>query len=357
MSIIKKTLDMYVNSKAMEKVFLMDRSRTIGASEIGTCARKLGWLKNDKLSSSVAQDPDYKNGWGARTRGNIMEDMFWVKAMQKRFRNKLIIAGKDQRTIQDRYLSATGDGMLIDMPRDFLAPYGIEDIGPSQCVYLECKTIDPRVNLTEEKHEHMFQVQAGMGLWRELSRYKPEYALISYIDASFWDDVDEFVVKFDPAKYQAAHDRAVRIKTADNINELKPEGWIAGGKECEYCPFTKACGVARRSLPVTEAQADPQFIAEITDLCREHEVLRKKAKELEASINEKKDEIKTRLREKSVRSLPGVVTWSPVKGRSSLNMPALKEAAQAAGLNIEDFQETGDPTDMLTVKLKGAPVI
>jgi len=357
MTIIKATLEQYATSSAMQKTFLMDRQRTVGASEIGSCARRLGWTKNEKLMAQVQRDPDHVDGWGARIRGSVMEDRFWVPALKRRFRNKLIIAGKDQRTIQDRYLSATGDGMLIDMPRDFLAPMGVPDIGPSKCVYLECKSIDPRVNLTQEKQEHMFQVQTGMGLWRELSNYKPDYALISYMDASFWDDVDEFVLKFDPEIYKAAHDRAVKIKTADHASELKPEGWIAGGKECEWCPFTKACGITRRSLPEQELAADPQFVAEIKDLCTEHEIINDRIKNLTAELNEKKDQIKNRLREKSVRKLPGVVSWSPVKGRTNVDMPAFKAAALAAGISTADFETTGEPTDMLRVTLKGAPIV
>ena len=352
--IIKQTLDNYAKSAKMEKVFLMDRERTVGASEIGLCARRIYWVK---LPNGGPVNEGHTDRWGARMRGSVMEDKFWVPAMRHRFRSKLLLSGNKQTTVHDRYMSATLDGLLVDLPRDFLAPFGIPDIGPSCCIVVECKTIDPRVNLTEAKNENMMQTQAGMGLIRTLTKYKPEYALISYMDASFWDDVDEFVVKFDPVMYETMHTRAVKIKTATNPGELKPEGWIAGGKECEYCPFTKACGVVRRSVPEGEAAADPQFVAEMTDLCREHEILNKEQKALEARLNEKKDEIKNRLRAKGVRKLPGVVSWSAVKGRTNMNMPALKEAANAAGLDLAEFETTGEPTDQLRVTIKGAPIV
>ena len=44
-----------------------------------------------------------------------------------------------------------------------------------------------------------------------------------------------------------------------------PEGWIAGGAECRYCPFTIACGVERRNLPFQDNDVDPQFAAEMKD--------------------------------------------------------------------------------------------
>jgi len=47
---------------------------------------------------------------------------------------------------------------------------GIEDIGPSCCVVLECKSIDPRANIDEVKPEHLYQVQVQLGLIRKLPR-------------------------------------------------------------------------------------------------------------------------------------------------------------------------------------------
>jgi hypothetical protein len=347
---IKEALDQFARSKAMEKTFLMDRTRTIGASEIGQCARRMYWVKTEGRV-----DADHKDNWGARIRGTVMEERFWLPAMKKKFGKKLLLAGTKQTTIQDRYLSATLDGLLIDQPRDLLASFGIPDIGEGRCITLECKTIDPRVNLTEAKQENMLQTQTGMGLIRELTKYRPEYALISYIDASFWDDIDEYPIKFDKNLYNRMHDRAVKIKTASRADELKPEGWIAGGKECEYCQFATACGVVRRSLPEQELAADPQFVAEMTDICREYDALNQEMKQIESELNEKKDEIKNRLRAKSVRKLPGIVSWSPVKGRTSIDNAALKARCAEMGIDLSEFETVGEPTDMLRITFKGVP--
>ena len=140
-----------------------------------------------------------------------------------------------------------------------------------ECVTVECKTIDPRANLTEAKPENVFQTHVQMGLIRDTTKYKPTHSVLSYTDASFWSDVKEFVIEFDPGIYAAAHQRAEKIMTGTmSTQEYKPEGWIAGGDECRYCPFTKACGIERRNLPyVEEDRVDPQFAAEIRDMALE----------------------------------------------------------------------------------------
>jgi hypothetical protein len=57
------------------------REHTIGASEIGQCARQLFWSKNegDPLHGAP-RNPDYVDRWGARVRGSIFEDHFCLRA-------------------------------------------------------------------------------------------------------------------------------------------------------------------------------------------------------------------------------------------------------------------------------------
>lgn len=341
---IKDALDKYAKSKAMEKAFAMDRMRTVGASEIGRCAREMYYRKTEGR-----MDDDYMDRWGAKVRGTIMEEKFWQPAMEKRFGKSLLFSGKKQTTFADRFLSATPDGLVVNQKRDALKHLGIPDIGKSLCFVIECKSIDPRVNLVKAKEEHAFQAQAQMGLIREFTIYKPEYAVISYMDASFWDECIEFVVKFDQEIYDVAHSRAVKIKTADAASELQPEGWIGGGKDCEYCAHTKACGIVRRSVPEVEAAADPQFAAEIADMCREHNILDAKMDKDQKKLNELKQAIKDRMREKGVRKIPKVVSWSPVKGASRVDNKSLQAAAIAAGIDVEAHKVTGEPTDQLRV--------
>ncbi len=145
--------------------------QTVGASEVGQCARKVYWIKNaDDPAHSAPRDEGYVDGWGARLRGQVFEDNFWVPAMRARFGRALKFAGRNQRTFSSGFLSATPDGLVT-------AP---------ECFLIECKTIDPRTKLDEPKPAHAFQVQTQLGLVRETTRYKPTRAIISYTDTSFW---------------------------------------------------------------------------------------------------------------------------------------------------------------------------
>ena len=347
-TIIADTLDRFANSTS--KVFSHDRLNTVGASEVGQCARKIFWLKNEgDAKYGVARDPEYHESWGARMRGSVFEDAFWEPALRKRFGERLKLAGKQQTTFVSDFLSATPDGIVTDLTTDER-----EEIGTlADCAMVECKTADPRTNLAEAKQSNVFQTQVQMGLVRANTKYQPTHSVLSYTDASFWNEVREFVIKFDEKIYETAKARATLIMTATSIDEVKPEGWIAGGRECNYCPFTKACGIERRNLPFQDVgpPVDPQFASEMLSLATDF----KKAEQIkdvqETLLRALADTIKNRLREKGVKKIPGVLTWSSVKGRQSYDNKAIKAAAQAAGIDIEQFSTVGEPTDRLLIQI------
>jgi hypothetical protein len=348
-NLIQQTLDAY--AKTAGKTFSHDRSNTLGASEVGQCARKMFWLKNeDDSTCRVERDAEYVDSWGARMRGTVIEDAFWEPAMKARFGDRLLWSGKDQRTFVSDFLSATPDGVLINPIVDELKQIGVD----TDCVTLECKSADPRTNLADAKPANLFQTQVQMGLIRQLTPLRPTHSVLSYIDASFWNEVREFVVPFDQGIYEKARHRAMMIMTATGVDETAPEGWIAGGKECNYCPFTKACGIERRNLPFQDigVPVDPQFVAEM----RSSALLLKTAKDDrdrdETLIRQLETDIKIRLREKGVKKIPGVLTWSPVKARQSYDNKALKEAAIAAGIDVEQFSTVGEPTDRLLIQIE-----
>lgn len=53
------------------------RENTVGASEVGHCARKIYFAKNtgDHVYGA-ASDEDYADTWGATLRGRLVEDHF-----------------------------------------------------------------------------------------------------------------------------------------------------------------------------------------------------------------------------------------------------------------------------------------
>lgn len=333
--------------KTLEKD-MGDRTRTVGASEIGSCARQTVWIKNKGTSKGVDEDEDYEHDWGARIRGTIMEQAFWEPALRAKYGADLLYAGVNQITFKKGYLSATPDGLLINQPYDALKHLGVKNI-KSDCMTVEGKTIDPRTNLVEAKETNIYQINTQLGLIRELTPYKPEYGLLTYTDASFWSEVDEFPVKFDPFMYQAAHTRAADIMTAKHGKELAPEGWISGGKECSFCPFTKACGVERRGIPKGSKQASPQFAAEMEDMAKGYNKIKLNVAKQAAELKTIEVAIKDRLRSKGVRRIENVVNWYNVAAPVRYANKKIREAFVEAGGDIEEFTGVGEPSDRLVI--------
>ena len=99
-------------AKATARTF-EGREDTVGASEIGQCARKVFFAKNagDRVYG-VASDEDWVDTRGAALRGGLIEDHFWVPALRARFGDKLQFAGDEQKTFISEFLSATPDGLF-----------------------------------------------------------------------------------------------------------------------------------------------------------------------------------------------------------------------------------------------------
>lgn len=354
---IREAIDAY--GSRLNKAFDHDRKKSVGASEIGLCARRVHWAKHSVAADEQPRLKRNKRGsmqaranWGAHVRGTVIEEQLWLPAMRKKFGKSLLYAGEEQVTLFDGSLSGTPDGLLVDQPRGLLKDLGVADIGADRSVVVECKSIDPRVNLVEEKSENAFQVQVQMGLFRTQTRHQPLYAVISYVDASFWHDVAQFVVKFDPDQYEAAKRRAAAILHGD-LSDNRPDGWIAGGKECEWCPFFRRCSGERNAVPPDKlGPVDPQFAAEIADMCREKSRLDLAAKQAEDAAADAQDRIRARLKERGVNRVPGVVRWFSIKGRDNWDNAGIREAARAAGVDVDAYVTAGEPTSRLNIDKK-----
>ena len=259
-----------------------------------------------------------------------------------------------RRRSRSASLSATPDALIIACEDDALAPLGVPDIGGDGSLVAECKTIDPRAKLDGPRLAHVYQAQVQLGLIHALTPHRPEHAVITYTDASFWDLTYEFPVRRDPAVFETAQRRAQQILTARSATALAPEGWIAGGRECERCPFSRACGNMRSAVPARVSQPSAQLTAEVVALARE---AKRREAELDAAVaalRTTQNEIKERLRADNVRRVAsdGVsVTWSAIKGRPSWDMPAIRDAATAAGIDLNRYERTGEPSDRLVVQV------
>jgi hypothetical protein len=327
-----------------------DRNNTVGASEIGGCERRTWFTKND-----APRDPAFVERYGALERGNLIERHWVVPAMAEHFTLpvQLLYAGDEQRTLVDGYLSATSDALLVNVPHDCLAWLGVEDIGPSECLGVEIKSIDPRVSVKEAKAAHEFQTQVQMGLLRAVTADHPDYTLIAYVDASFVDEVTEFAVKFDPAIYAAAQDRARRIMIASDASSLRPEGKMAGGRECGYCPWASHCAhVTVSNMPPDERPALSDSDVEALFLfVRQERNLDAEIAQLTLEQAEYKQGIKEFLSKHGIRRYHNdafSVAWSSTKPRITVDIAA----AEAAGIDLQPYRKEGDPSDRLSIKVK-----
>ena len=297
------------------------QQKYVGASEIGMCMRRVFYSKL-KL-----QPVDRKaESWGASRRGSTFEEHFWVPAMRAFYGKNLLYTGKQQITRTCGPLRATPDGLLINQPRNALQLLGVDDIGKTGEIVVECKTADPRINLATAKPEHEFQAQIQMALLRVTTKHRPNYAVISYTNASFFDDVIEFAIKFDPAIYEVAKTRATTVLTAKAPEDLAPEGWIAGGNECRYCPFTAPCQQLRGASGQTNIQSnmDAGLAEKIVTLAREERDWHTRAGMAETEQRDLQYQIKELLRAHGLQRIDHdgiVVVWSPVKGRPALDLP------------------------------------
>ena len=348
---------LHQHAELTNRDWVVDRSQTVGASEIGQCARKVFFSKNEgDHAFGAARDVDYEDGYGARIRGSVYETHWWEPALRRSFGERLLYAGSAQRTFVDGFLSATPDGVIVNLENGALAGLGISDV-EGDCIVTDCKTIDPRARLQEAKPEHVYQIQVQIGLVRLKTNLQPTYGLLSYTNASFWSEIKEFAVRFDPAIFAEAQARATRIMTARSSDELRPEGYIAGGKECEFCPFTRPCGAARSGrVPDHSADLDPEAASHIALLAHTAKALKASAEASAAAARAVEQDVRDALAAAGVRKAitdDVTVSWSPIKGRVSWNMDELVEAATAAGVDVTAFRSIGAPSDRLTITLKG----
>lgn len=343
---------------AHQKKWKHDRSQSVGASEAFGCLRKTFFGKNN-----YPKDADYKNGWGALQRGDLIENHFVEPAMVWFLENlcgdaRLIWGGKKQRTLIDGRLSATPDGLVVNADDDALVNYGVASLGGSGCFTFEIKSIDPRVNLKEEKAVHRGQVQVQMGLTRKLTKYKPNYAVIIYIDASFFDDIDIFIVPFDQKTFDIANVRANSVYTIKNPAEIMPEGKYEGG--CEYCPFQTVCAVTNRvntpdSGEANVSSAGLALLEEFEAIVRRERDANAAKKALEADHKQASEELKQWFRDVGMRkavssdeSIKASISW--IKGRKSYDV----EAMRADGIDVEKYAKMSEGHDRLSISEKGA---
>ena len=329
-----------------QKEWRYDRTQSVGSSEIGMCARRVFCEKKN-----IPYDSGYVQTRGAMKRGDIIEQKVFVPAMRKRFGRRVKFAGQSQQTLQLGTLSSTPDALVYPLkPNELGFDHG-------DCVMYECKSRDPRAKENVLQENYRQQVIVQMGLVRQLTPYQPTHAVICIINASFIDEVEEHVVAYSIEEFHAAQARASIIMGASAMHELRPEGYIAGGKECEYCPWAERCGIMRKEVPnrpgaMLLAVADPQLVAELDHLASIVKQRQTERDGAETAVRDATEMLKERLREKGLNSFRGErfkANWTSVKGRTSLDTEALAAELAQHEIDLHQFEREGTPGDRLTI--------
>lgn len=330
-----------------EKEWRYDRNASMGASEVFGCIRKAFFKKH-----GYEPDDSHEQDWGAAKRGDIIENNFAVPAVTAILPEgaELIFAGEHQDTLRIRRLSATPDGLAINLARDALAQLGIADI-ETDCVVTEFKSFDPRAHIKEEKAIHRGQVQVQLGLIRELTEYQPVYGIIFYFNASILSDIRPYVVKFDQKVYDNAKVRSELVYSTQDPFDLPPEGKIDDG--CRLCEFTDECAIAQCIATPTDVRpiGDNAVLARIAELGRRYKEQKSVAKEADTAAAEASQEIKDILRKHDTKKVSedGVsVSLSWCKGKKTLDRLAM----EADGIITTDYEKEGNGYDRLAITLK-----
>jgi hypothetical protein len=336
--------------EATKKDWGTSREWTVGASEVFDCERKV-WFAKKGFGAGYSKDEDGDN-WGAATRGNIMETHYIVPAILNHLPDgaKLLFAGEEQASLKLGPNSATPDGLITGLKRDALKDYGVPDLGSDDaCVVIEFKTIDPRVSLRDAREKNIGQAQVQMGMFRELTEYKPDYAIVLYVDASFFDKIKVFAFKFEPYIWEVAKKRAAHIFKADKAEEMTPEGMI-DKKSCEHCEWSQACLTLilgsipekdkDKKLPPEQEEIMIGLINNFYDISQEHKVL---AAALERSKMDVR-EFLVDVGKRGVKTKGGTVSWYTMS-RSGLDKRAMEED----GIDLERYKTMGSPFEVLRI--------
>lgn len=341
-------------SKSRQTTFGHDRRLTVGASEVGRCIRAVAADK----SQAWKPDPDYEDTNGYAMRGNVMEDAWTAPLMRfhvERAGGKLLYSGQEnQITLKaDKIpLSVTPDGHAIELPRDFLAEWGVKDMGADNCV-LEFKSLDDRFDKDKlPKFEHVAQTIAQVGMIRRGTKHKPKWGAVVYVDASDYFDAPWHPIEYTDEKFNALLSRARRALTVKDPNQLPPEGKMSGGRECRTCKYAQQCLGFAPWIQKGAKKLDASSAKTLAKLGKEYKALETTVARTKETLANKEAEVYAALaKAKTNFAQTGKLTIiaKQTKSQNRINQAALVAAAKAKGIDVDKFREPTKPGASLEI--------
>jgi hypothetical protein len=341
-----------------------DRVTTVGASEVFGCIRSIFFKKiRPDLMDTVDDSLDGPN-WGHTERGNLIENDFVVPKLRAMFgADKCLYMGTEQKTFKDGRLSATPDGIVIDLPFDALSMYGKKDIN-GDAIATEIKTFggahaEPRKYLIdgvahyEAKLQHIGQNIVQMGAINKNTNFAPKTGAVLYVNPVNLKDIRVAIVDFDQGIYDHAKVRAESIyETGKTAADFRAEG-LKGGNACTYCQFKDACQeIEMKAFPdakLLPSSVDPSALLEVEKAVRHIAGLRAEYKKLELQKKAAEADLKDHLFNLRTNRLYGAdwsVSISKRKGKKALD----KEAMIEDGIDLEAYSKEGNPFFVTTIK-------
>lgn len=308
-----------------EKDWAHDRSKTVGASEVGKCLRLVAHKK--LVGEELHRPTDY----GFVKRGDVIEDAWFAPALQAAGLDVSAV-GQEQVTLihPDGQLSGTPDGWIVHEGQRYV---------------LECKS---RPVIPERPlRAHHWQVVSNMGIARDLGQ-RADGAIIIYINPNQLSDIGLFFVSFDPDLYQLTKDRAGLIFDAQTWTDLPAEGRSFG--DCSYCPARKDCWSYDADVfDVTQPDFSENALKALEGMVKDRVELARASKDADQARKEIDDAIRRTLQEHAVDKvdLPDcTVRIAKRKGRKTLD----KDALIASGVDLAPFEKEGAPISFIEVK-------
>lgn len=330
----------------------LDRSKYLSASEASNCERMLWFAKRhpEKVRGPLET-------WGYAERGNAYES--WVVDRINStldLDETLLFAGSDQLSFysDEHRISGTPDGFLVNQEK-------------KSGTVLEFKSFDPRksvANLPDPKH--VAQININMALLQLIRPVNADVddehgGILSYGNASNFQDHYEFPLKFDGTYFAKAKIKADRIFTKNNPADTEPEGLLNG--DCRFCPFTEECSKLI-GKPIDEAEREivqpmemPEIKANPIPRGMKGKIRRfvennQKIKDLKKENKELDKDVRAYVMEHGGEVTLGsaTVTVSEQAGRETVDKVRLRNHLDAIGMDLDDYIETGKPFSRMDVK-------
>ena len=218
-------MQLALQSRLNQNARLGDRSQYIGASEVGSCLRRV-------VSSKLFPEPLDQASMGRMLAGRAMENEV-VQLVRLALNGRLRNTGRGQLELKHANIPfrAHPDGRIID---------GFEGLKGDGVLEVKTASASTFKRFQSEglPQNYVDQVQAQMGLSGLL------WALVVLVSRENLAEMATFIIRFDPEHYALLERRATLAASA--LNDINFLNQLAGEPDrgfCFNCPYSARCAI------------------------------------------------------------------------------------------------------------------